>query len=490
LGVLLALSEGRPAHLAAAERTLVALPLADQLRLGIAVSSEDGIHVATYRQVADTFDVLTRPIDPSPVPSFRDVAVARRAEHLAEARRGTDAPAARAALDRVVDALVEASVPDRYKSASSSLAVDWTDHETWARPRPKDDTAPSADPDASWGHAKRNAPGALDHLFFGYYAQVATMVHDDGAARVPELVRRIAVHAPSTDPPAVMAATLVRARRSGLALGDVLCDCGYSNRAPGTFAAPLRRAGARLVMDLHPADRGPRGTFEGAVLANGSLYCPATPPVLLGLGPLRRGASDEERRAHDQRCEEAARYRFGAHGAPGPDGYQRFACPAAAGKLRCALKAESLAADYTRPTVRGAPDEPPRCCQQRTITVTPDVNAKTAQKFDYPSPAHRASYARRVAAERTYASLADPATEGIRRGWSHLFGVAKNTVMYALAVVVRNVRIVEGFERRAAEEQRRAAVGGPMTRRRRRRQQQVGPGPNGPEPEPAPTDSG
>jgi hypothetical protein len=101
-----------------------------------------------------------------------------------------------------------------------------------------------------------------------------------------------------------------------------------------------------------------------------------------------------------------------------------------------------------------------------SITVAPQVNEKTRQKHDYAGPAHRASYARRTAAERTYASLADPSVGGIRRGWCRLFGRTKNTLMYALAVVVRNVRIVESFERRQAQETRAQSIG-PRKRRRR-----------------------
>jgi len=39
--------------------------------------------------------------------------------------------------------------------------------------------------------------------------------------------------------------------------------------------------------------------------------------------------------------------------------------------------------------------------------------------------------------------------------------------MYVLAVVVRNVRIVESFERRAAQEERAKSVGTKRSRRRR-----------------------
>jgi hypothetical protein len=466
LGVMLALDAGRPAQLEASWRALCALPVAEQLSLGFAQSKDGECHSATYRQLSDTFSVLCRGIDPTPVPSFRGVPDGERVLHLAAARTGVDTEAKRARLDGVSDALVEASVPAAYKSASSSLAVDWTDHETWSRARPLDDLQPANDPDASFGHAKRNAPGAKDYLFFGYYAQVATMVRDEGGAKVPELVRRIAVHAPCLDPVAVMTQTLVRLSGDGVALGDVLADCGYSNRLPETFAAPLRRTGANLVMDLHPGDRGQRGTFEGAIAANGALFCPATPAPLLDLGPLKRGATKEEIAAHDDRFVELMRYKFSALNAPDDDGYQRVVCPAAAGKVRCPHKAASLALSFEHPSVSHPPADPPRCCAQVSITVAPQVNEKTRQKHDYAGPAHRASYARRTAAERTYASLADPSVGGIRRGWCRLFGRTKNTLMYALAVVVRNVRIVESFERRQAQETRAQSIG-PRKRRRR-----------------------
>jgi hypothetical protein len=66
-----------------------------------------------------------------------------------------------------------------------------------------------------------------------------------------------------------------------------IADCGYSYRDPQTWAVPLRRLGASLVQDLNPKDRGRKGTEAGAVIANGSLYCPATPAELLELAAAR-----------------------------------------------------------------------------------------------------------------------------------------------------------------------------------------------------------
>jgi hypothetical protein len=62
------------------------------------------------------------------------------------------------------------------------------------------------------------------------------MVRDEGGAQVPELVRRMALHAPSIDPVVVMVQTLLRLAERGITLGDVLADCGYSgpgSRWPG-----------------------------------------------------------------------------------------------------------------------------------------------------------------------------------------------------------------------------------------------------------------
>lgn len=57
-------------------------------------------------------------------------------------------------------------------------------------------------------------------------------------------------------------------------LGDVLADSGYVHRDADAWALPLRAAGAALVQDLHPHDRGPKGTRQGAIISNGNLYCP------------------------------------------------------------------------------------------------------------------------------------------------------------------------------------------------------------------------
>jgi hypothetical protein len=138
--------------------------------------------------------------------------------------------------------------------------------------------------------------------------------------------------------------------------------------------------------------------------------------------------------------------------------------------LRCPLHSESMELPHSRPEVLAPPEHPPRCCSQRTITVPPSVNAKTAQKHDYPSPEHRRSYARRSAAERAYATVKDPASNDLGRGWCRLTGLTPIALFAAGVFVARNLRVADAFAARVAEEERRAAKGLPPKRRRRRRQ--------------------
>ena len=55
-------------------------------------------------------------------------------------------------------------------------------------------------------------------------------------------------------------------------------------------------------------------------------------------------------------------------------------CPAAMGKIRCPLRPASMTLDRDRPEILTPPEHPPACCGQQTITVPPEVNAKTRQK--------------------------------------------------------------------------------------------------------------
>ena len=157
VGILLSITTSKVAHLASAYRALCDLPIADQIRLGVARHSRNGLKLASYRQLEHSFAQMMAPIDPSPVPSFRAVAPTKRAEALAERRKGIESACKEAMLVAFTDALLEASVPEQDR-ARRCLAVDWTDYETWARPKDKASCQLSADPDAAWDMPNETPP--------------------------------------------------------------------------------------------------------------------------------------------------------------------------------------------------------------------------------------------------------------------------------------------------------------------------------------------
>jgi len=445
LGMLIVLADHRPAHLTRVHQALTTLPGDDQARLGIVADWKAGPHRLTYRQTERTFGLVAGALAkdiPDGLPSQ--------------------------ALARICDQLLEASIPDEFKHASTALAVDWTDVETFSRPPPRG-TSDCADPEASWGHRCGGGPGQDSELFFGYYASAATTMPGEHGPAVPELARRMTACSCRHDPPRALVPVLTAMPAQGIPLGDILADSGYAHRDASAWAIPLRGAGAQLVQDLHPLDRGPRGTHQGAIIANGNLYCPATPRPLLELAPLARDATPDQATAHDQQTAETARYKLGRITADDKDGYHRVACPAVMGKICCPLRPASMRLDRNRPEILTPPGHPPACCHQQTITVPPDVAAKTQQKHDYPSAAHRRSYARRTGAERTFATAKDPASNNIARGWTRLMGLTPLMLWLACLLAVRNQRILTAWNTRQADDARRAAAGLPPKTRRRRR---------------------
>ena len=445
VGIMVALFDGRPAHLSRVHRALLGLADAERRRLGIVVEWKRGSHELTYRQVERTFSLMVGALEKEHRDGIPD-----------------------AALQGFVDDLVEASIPAEYKESTRSLAVDWTDVESFARP-PLQEGGPTADPEASWGHRRGDGPGQRDELFYGCYLGLATMVREELGTEVPELVRRMGLTSCHVDPVPAFVPVLRAMVASGVPLGDVLNDSGYSHRVPPHWALPLRALGANLVMDLHPHDRGKRGTYQGAVCFNGSLYCPSTPAGLFAIEPLARGASAEETAAHDARSAELDRYRFAVLSGDDAEGHHRVMCPAAAGKVRCPRRDGSMALAHSRPEILSPPEHPPTCCTQVSITVPPSVNAKTRQKHPYPSAAHRSSYGRRSAAERANSTIKDPASNDVAPGWCRLMGLVPMTLMLACLLVVRNERVLASFTARQADAERRAAQGlAPRTRRRRR----------------------
>ena len=140
------------------------------------------------------------------------------------------------------------------------------------------------------------------------------MVPGEQGPPVPELARRMTLSSCRYDPVPAFTPVLTAMPAAGIPPGDVLADSGYAHRVPGNWASPLRRAGAALIQDLHPRDRGPRGTHQGAVIASGEPLLPRRSPHAGGTRAARpqrhpgagRAARREDRRGRKSPATAAA----------------------------------------------------------------------------------------------------------------------------------------------------------------------------------------
>ena len=299
-------------------------------------------------------------------------------------------------LQRICDGLLEASVPEEFKDASRSLAVDWTDLESFSRPPPRRG-GDCADPEASWGHRKNNLLRSQDELFYGYYLSAAIMMPEENGPAVPELARRATLSSCRHDPVRAFAPVLTAMPGQGIPLGDILADSGYAHRDAGRLGLPLRAAGAQLVQDLHPHDRGPKGTHDGAIIANGNLYCPVHTPHAAGTRPARphrhqragRGPRPHDRRARPLQARPHHRRRR-RRLPPGP-------VPRRHGQDPLPAPPASMTLDRDRPEILTPPEHPQACCTQQTLTVPPERHRQDRAETRLPvrglapllRPAHR-----------------------------------------------------------------------------------------------------
>src|SRR5215467_3194372 len=154
-GMCLTQADGRPAHLTRVHQALTALGEDGQRRLGVLADWKHGPHLLTYRQTERTFSLVADALgkdEPDGLPS--------------------------GPLQGICDDLLEASVPAEFKDASRSLAVDWTDLESFSRP-PSRGTSDCAGPEASWGHRKNNLLRSEDELFYGWYLSAGAMMPEE-----------------------------------------------------------------------------------------------------------------------------------------------------------------------------------------------------------------------------------------------------------------------------------------------------------------------
>ena len=476
--------DDRPLFLTDATRLLFCqLPETSRKLLGVpgTVTTERAFQAA-YRRVRYCFGAICSVMDPSALPKNR-----RLTEQDLKARTRPMTPgqaeAARGRLEAFLNALIEASISvltdDEAAAHDGSAGLDATPVPLYSRGPSKRTGLCASDPDGGWyvregDHREREDDKGkpLRKIAWALEATIATMARPPGAPPAhPDLAIGLALARPGQDPGGTGTRVLTSVAARGHEAGWLGYDRAYTAALPGRFQLPARALGYRPVMDYRIDQLGIQANTGGAILVEGTWYCPALPgPLITATTRLRDHAITRD--LYGQQITARACYQLKRKDGPDADGYQRLSCPAA-GKhpgLICPLRQASLTPRDGRAKVLQPPPEPPRLCTQTAITIAPDTGARYRQDLPYGSPAWHKTYAtlrntieglNGYAKDTAHQALAQPGRRRVR-------GIAAQSIFTALLLIAANIRKIRAW--RALTDRDKTGI----TRRARRRRTSLG----------------
>jgi hypothetical protein len=480
LAALLCLAlDDRPLFLTDATRLLFCqLPAASRRLLGVpGTATTERAFKAAYRRVRYCFHAIASAADPSALPKNR-----RLTEDQLRARTKPVSPgqatAARDRLEALVNALLEASISvlsaDERAASGGGTALDATPVPLFSRGPSRRAGLSASDPDGGWyvregDHREREDDKGkpLRKICWALEATIATTARPPHAQPAcPNLAIGLALTRPGEDPGGTGARVLASAAARGHKTGWLGYDRAYTQALPQRFHLPARALGYQPVMDYRDDQLGIQANSQGALLVEGSWYCPALPgPLVTATAGLRDHLITRE--LYDQQIAARAYYQLKRKDGPDTDGYERLSCPAPGGhpRLICPLRKASLSPRDGRPKVLQPPEEPPKICRQTAITIAPGTGARYRQDLPYGSPAWHKSYATlRNTIEGLNGYAKDPAHQALAQpGRRRVRGIAACSLFTALLLTAANIRKIRAWRALTTDSKIR------ITRRARRR---------------------
>jgi hypothetical protein len=467
----------RPLFLTEATRLLFGqLSPASRRLLGVTgTAATQRAFLAAYRRVRYCFGQILKVADPSALPKNR-----RLTQDELKARTKPITPdqatAARDRLEALVNALLEASVSvlteNERAAFDGSTGLDATPVPLFSRGPSRRAGLSASDPDGGWyvregDHREREDDKGkpLRKIAWALEATIAVTARPPGTPpATPNLAIGLAMTRPGQDPGGTGARVLASVAARGHKTGPLGYDRAYTAALPSRFHLPARALGYSPVMDYRADQLGIQANTSGAILVEGSWYCPALPePLITATARLRDHAITRE--LYGQQIAARAPYQLKRKDGPDADGYQRLTCPALGHHpgLMCPLREASLSPRDGRPKVLQPPDQPPKICRQTAITIAPDVGARYRQDLPYASPAWQARYATlRNTIEGLNGYAKDPAHQALAQpGRRRVRGIAACSLFTALLLIAANIRKIRAWRARTAT--------GPTRRARRRR---------------------
>ncbi len=471
--------DDRPLFLTEATRLLFQhmSPVSSRL-LGVpGTVSGDRAFRAAYRRVRYCFGAICSVMDPSALPKNRRLS---EQDLTARTRKMTPAQihAARGRLEAFINSLIEASISaltaDELGAYDGSTGLDATPVPLFSRGPSKRTGLCASDPDGGWyvregDHREREDDKGkpLRKIAWALEATIATTARLPGTAPAcPDLAIGLALTRPGEDPGGTGARVLASVAARGHQPGPLGYDRAYTQALPERFHLPVRALGYSPVMDYRADQLGIQANSQGALLVEGTWYCPALPgPLITATASLRDHAIGRD--LYDQQITARCPYQLKHKDGPDADGYQRLSCPATGKhpRLICPLRQASKTPRDGRAKVLHPPQEPPRLCTQTAITIAPCTGARYRQDLPYGSPAWHARYAtlrntieglNGYAKDTAHQALAQPARRRVR-------GITAQSVFTALLLLAANIRKIRAWRALTARDKAR------ITQRARRR---------------------
>jgi hypothetical protein len=467
--------DDRPLFLTEATRLLFCrLSPASRRLLGVTgTAATRQAFLAACRRVRYCFHAVLETMDPSPLPKNRrlseqDLKARTRQMTYAEVQTAKDR------LEAFINSLLEASISvltEQERAAfDGSAGLDATPVPLFSRGPSRRTGLCASDPDGGWyvregDHREREDDKGklLRKISWALEATIATTARPPGAAPAcPNPAIGLVLARPGEDPGGTGARVLASVAARGHKTGHLGYDRAYTQALPERFHLPARALGYRPVMDYRADQLGIQAHSQGALLVEGSWYCPALPePLITTTARLRD--HDIDRPAYDTQIAGRAPYQLKRKDGPDADGYQRLSCPALGGHpgLMCPLRQASLSPRDGRPKVLQPPEEPPKICTQTAITIAPGTGARYRQDLPYGTPAWQARYATlRNTIEGLNGYAKDPAHQALAQpGRRRVRGIAAQSLFTAMLLMAANIRKIRACReltatRKAATDQR------------------------------------
>ncbi|MEZ0106332.1 hypothetical protein ABH920_000313 [Catenulispora sp. EB89] len=439
---------------------------------------------AGYAVVRRLLHKILKALDPSPLPKNLRLPKEQAAQLLADVDEH-EAERRRSLLRTLSNSVLEGSVI-RVRDLlaqhwDGSVSVDGTAVATFAKGLRSTGLELATDPDAGWyvrDGDHRDDEGALDNLMrpdrkpeskdapgrrkrrrkkyvFGYEATLVVARDTDPSRqssvfRPPALVLALTMDRPGREPGKRATEALADAflRRGYTRGGYIGPDRAYNNSDPGDFQLPVRAMGLRPVFDYRLDQLGIAAGVHGAIQIEGTWYSPAMPqPLIDATADLLAGRIDKA--TWKRRIKARAPYALVPKEHPDQEGFQRFLCPAAAGKLQCPIKPASLRRGHSIPLADPEPSPVglPKICAQASITIAPELGAKHAQSLPYGSDEWvRIYFTLRNSIESFNGYAKDDNYEAIERGGRRrIRGMAAQMLLLAFQLHHANTRKIDAW---------------------------------------------